>query len=63
MTATGATAYNILQNNGRIAHQEVMHVHFHVIPKFESGDGLGVVWNAVSLENGELLAESIRDAL
>ncbi|KAF9517206.1 hypothetical protein BS47DRAFT_1375720 [Hydnum rufescens UP504] len=27
--ASGVTDYNILQNNGRNAHQEVMHVHFH----------------------------------
>ena len=33
MKATGATAYNILQNNGSDAHQVVMHVHFHIIPK------------------------------
>jgi histidine triad (HIT) family protein len=33
MEATGASAYNILQNNGRAAHQEVMHVHFHIIPR------------------------------
>src|SRR5829696_5779813 len=26
--ATGATAYNILQNNGPMAHQAVFHVHF-----------------------------------
>ena len=25
--------YNLLQNNGRIAHQIIMHVHFHLIPK------------------------------
>ena len=25
--ATGATDYNVLQNNGRIAHQVVDHVH------------------------------------
>jgi histidine triad (HIT) family protein len=36
MKATGATAYNVLQNNGAAAHQVVMHVHFHIIPKFES---------------------------
>jgi len=47
---TGATAYNVLQNNGTAAHQVVMHVHFHIIPKF-AGGGLGLVWNAGSLEN------------
>lgn len=26
VTATGAENYNVLQNNGRIAHQEVDHV-------------------------------------
>ena len=29
----GVTDYNILQNNGKKAFQEVMHVHFHIIPK------------------------------
>src|SRR5574342_775981 len=33
MKATGATAYNVLQNNGSAAHQAVFHVHFHIIPK------------------------------
>jgi histidine triad (HIT) family protein len=37
-------AYNILQNNGEAAHQAVMHVHFHVIPKTRSG-GLGLKWS------------------
>lgn len=38
--------YNVLQNNGRIAHQEVDHVHFHLIPKYEAtpDEGLGVGW-------------------
>jgi histidine triad (HIT) family protein len=57
MEATGAGAYNILQNNGPDAHQEVMHVHFHIIPRY--GDaGLGITWNAGSLDDtraGELV--------
>lgn len=36
--------YNVLQNNGRIAHQEVDHVHFHLIPKRDNQAGLGVKW-------------------
>ncbi|KAI1122044.1 HIT-like domain-containing protein [Nemania abortiva] len=44
VTATGAVDYNILQNNGRIAHQVVDHVHFHMIPKPNEKEGLGVGW-------------------
>ncbi|KAI0097463.1 HIT-like domain-containing protein [Nemania sp. FL0031] len=44
VTATGAVDYNILQNNGRIAHQVVDHVHFHMIPKPNEQEGLGVGW-------------------
>lgn len=38
------------QNNGRIAHQEVDHVHFHMIPKPEASDksGLVVGWPGMS---------------
>ncbi|KAF8740704.1 hypothetical protein AX14_007604 [Amanita brunnescens Koide BX004] len=35
--------YNILQNNGKIAHQDVPHVHFHVIPKPTASDNAGLV--------------------
>lgn len=64
MKATGATAYNILQNNGSAAHQAVFHVHFHIIPKF-SREGLGIGWYPSSLEAeaGKELAGAIRDAL
>jgi len=37
--ATGATAVNILQNNGADAGQTVFHPHFHVIPR-KAGDGV-----------------------
>ena len=46
--ASGATEYNILQNNGASAHQAVFHVHFHIIPRLE-GSGLGVGWSPRSL--------------
>lgn len=58
LSATGATEFNVLQNNGPGAHQAVFHVHFHIIPRV--GDqGLGVGWKPSALENGESLAEQI----
>ncbi|CAD0022344.1 unnamed protein product [Aureobasidium pullulans] len=42
--AVGADNYNILQNNGKIAHQVVDHVHFHMIPKPNEKEGLGISW-------------------
>jgi len=42
--ATGAENYNVLQNNGRIAHQEVDHVHFHMIPKPNIEEGMSIGW-------------------
>ncbi|KAK4203586.1 HIT-like domain-containing protein [Triangularia verruculosa] len=42
--ATGGSDWNLLQNNGKLAHQEVGHVHFHMIPKPNEKEGLGVGW-------------------
>ncbi|MBN8645777.1 MAG: HIT family protein [Planctomycetes bacterium] len=65
MKATGATAYNVLQNNGAAAHQAVFHVHFHIIPKEPSGAGLGVGWPSGKLDAsaGAELAKSIASHL
>jgi histidine triad (HIT) family protein len=68
MKVTGAPAYNVLQNNGTSAHQAVMHVHFHIIPKFpaqdswaESGNGLELGWRPgrLSPETGAKLAAEL----
>ncbi len=45
LAATGARDYNVLQNNGSAAHQAVMHVHFHIIPKYPDGSGLEIGWH------------------
>lgn len=60
--ATGTQDYNILQNNGKMAHQAVFHVHFHIIPKPNHSDGLGIDWPAKPVEAklAEALAEQIR---
>lgn len=57
---TGAEGYNLLQNNGAVAHQAVMHVHFHIIPKFGDGRGLGIEWRAG--KDGEAAARAERIA-
>lgn len=51
--ATGAAGYNVLQNNGQVSGQEVLHVHFHIIPR-QAGDGLGYRWHPKSVSQDEL---------
>jgi histidine triad (HIT) family protein len=53
MQATGTSAYNVLQNNGALAHQAVAHVHFHIIPRPDAEHGLGIDWPATSLDKAE----------
>ncbi|CAM0141794.1 unnamed protein product [Umbelopsis sp. WA50703] len=49
--------YNILQNNGKLAHQEVPHVHFHIIPKNSEEDGLSMRWKQHQTGQDELKAK------
>ncbi|KZF18914.1 HIT-like protein [Xylona heveae TC161] len=61
-SATGAENYNVLQNNGRLAHQVVDHVHFHMIPKPNEAEGLGIGWPAkqADMEKLKQLFETIK---
>ncbi|HVA19486.1 MAG TPA: HIT family protein, partial [Solirubrobacteraceae bacterium] len=63
IAVTGVTEYNVLENNGAGAHQAVAHVHFHIIPKPSSSEGLGVGWPARSLDAqaGAKLAARLRE--
>ena len=62
---TGALAYNVLENNGTLAHQAVFHVHFHIIPKPNETEGLGIGWRPQKLDqaDGAALAEKLREAV
>ena len=59
--ATGCEGLNVLQNNGRVAGQVVMHVHFHLIPR-NSGDAFEFNWPAGDYPPGRMaeLARAIR---
>jgi len=64
LAATGAKAYNLLQNNGASAHQAVFHVHFHIIPRL-ADSGLGIDWTPTRLapEIAAELLEKMRASL
>jgi len=40
--AVNAQGYNLGINNGKVAGQEVMHVHFNIIPRFHDDKGLPI---------------------
>ena len=62
--ATGCEGVNVLQNNGPVAHQVVMHVHVHIIPR-NTGDAFSFNWPAGTYPQGkmETLAQAIRKHL
>jgi histidine triad (HIT) family protein len=65
VAVTGSREYNVLENNGAGAHQAIGHVHFHIIPKPNAREGLGIAWPAQSLEaaQGAALAAELRAAI
>jgi len=61
--ALGITTYNILQNNGEIAHQEVFHTHFHLIPKPSMDKGLKMAWEPITDADQDKAADQINKEL
>jgi histidine triad (HIT) family protein len=53
IAATGVTEFNVLENNGPGAHQAVFHVHFHIIPRPNPNEGLGLAWTPSALEQND----------
>ena len=58
--AVSAQGYNLLQNNGKVSGQQVLHVHFHIIPRV-ANDGLGYRWNASKYPEGR--ADEVRQQI
>ena len=60
--AMDCPCYNIVNNSGPEAGQEVPHVHFHIIPR-KSGDGLGYKFSPHKEEALAEVAARIRDCM
>ncbi len=50
--ALGAEGVSLVQSSGRAANQEVMHLHFHLVPRFH-GDGLHFLFSRGKYLPGE----------
>ena len=49
----GCPGLNLVQNNGELAGQTVMHFHLHVIPRYEQ-DGQSILWKPTAPDAKEL---------
>jgi len=64
MRATGAEGFNFFQFNGACSGQEIMHLHFHIIPR-RPGDGVSYQWRQGAYREGEMraLGAKVRQAM
>lgn len=63
ISGAGAEAFNLNLNNGKISGQEVAHVHWHIVPRFE-GDGRQL-WRGQPYGAGEaeVIVEKIKNLI
>lgn len=53
--AMGCDGINVVQNNGEAAGQTVMHLHFHIIPRYNN-DNVNIGWQPMKPSTDELAA-------
>lgn len=53
--ALGCDGINVVQNNGEAAGQTVMHLHFHIIPRYKN-DSVNIGWQPMKPSNEKLAA-------
>ncbi|AKG05009.1 HIT family protein [Salimicrobium jeotgali] len=66
-SAFDADGVNIVNNNDEAAYQSVFHLHIHVLPRYENGDGFGVKWtdnsNSYTPEQLQELSQTIAEKI
>ena len=56
--------YNIIQNNGKTAGQDIFHIHFHLIPRIKDDHSINPKWiEKPSDKEMQKIAEKIRNSL
>ena len=63
LSATGADAFSLGQNNGRAAKQIIPHVHVHIIPRYNHK---GTIWTKRLISDEQelkSLSKKIKDAI
>jgi histidine triad (HIT) family protein len=64
LKATGAIAYNLIQNNGHEAGMTIAHVHVHIIPRYpDSTHSFLWKYGKIDHEDAKVLADSISDSV
>ena len=60
MERCGALGVNILNNCNEVAGQTVMHVHFHIIPRYSTNDAIEINFNESEKQNLEELCNLLK---
>ena len=60
MERTHAKGVNILNNCNEVAGQSVMHMHFHIIPRYSDSDAIEIKFNESEKQNLEEIANLLK---